>query len=262
LTLHYRLAGALRIQGPRGTLRWPALPVDRTYAVGASRVDLVTPAGSQFAAGPGLEGRREPFVRRPAGATVDLASMAPEDPAVITAEIDLGALTVTEPEWQSNALRAHQLMPAFVSAGVCLVGIGFGVLGMMRVQYSRATATGEDRVAVTSLAISPAMVAALVRDRLSAEGRALVDDMVACGLVDKDRLAAARGLRAAAVAAALVGAIGAAVMRVTLARFGVWPMAVPAGLFVVSALFLSAGGRMSVWTDVALALRRQYTSRL
>jgi hypothetical protein len=169
IVLHYRLAGALAAQGTRGILRWSPLPVGRTYAVGASRVDLVVPPGSSFAVGPALQFSRAPLARRPDGATAELTLVAPGDPAVITAEIVLGSLDMAEPDWQSNALRGHQLMPAFISAGVCLVAIGAGVIVMVRLQYPRPMIGEADLAHATPEVLPPAMAAAVtsVRSRFA-----------------------------------------------------------------------------------------------
>jgi hypothetical protein len=286
LTLRYRLAGALPVQGTRGILRRPVLPVNRAYAVGAARVDLVVPPGSVFAAGPDLEGARAPLARRPDGATAELGPMAPGDRAVIAADIVLGSLNMAEPEWQSNAVRGQHLMPAFVSAGACLVVVGLGIVLMVRLQYPRPMAGDADPAAVTPEGISPAMATVLtslsqgvqiatnsragvatglglIRRRLD---RAVAADLVSSGFLDEERLSVARGLRATGLVAIGLALAGAVVCEVTLSRFGVWPMAVPLGLAVMGVLFGWAGARLPLLSrtgeDAASALARQYTSRL
>jgi len=337
ISLHYRVDGALALQGPRGVLRWAALPADRPYDVGRSHIDLSVPADAEIVVGPGLEGRAGAMTRGPGGATAELASVPARDAIVISAEILPGARSLAEPRWQDNAQRARDLMPAFVAAAVCLVGIGLGVLGMIRLQYPRIRTAGGAPETATPDAIAPAMAAAVVRNRLSAnvatrlatvldlarrgflglsadgvaagphssdgEGRApalahervllsalrqhdgsrplglaevtalvarigrpfdraLIEDLQARGLVAADRLLAARGLRATAGAAVALGAVGAIVIHLTLARFGIWPQAMPASLIVVGALFLAAGAHMAVWTEAGGVMAGAWRARV
>ena len=93
-------------------------------------------------------------------------------------------------------------MPAFVSAGICLLAIAAGILVMIRLQSSQAS---------------------------------MVDDSSAN---DAEFRSVVRGLRVSGWVALAVAAVGVAVIDRTLSKYGVWPMAIPAGVAGMGVLFL------------------------
>jgi len=223
LKLHYRLDGALAASGTRGLLYWNALPAGRPYTVGASRINIDAPSGSSFTVGPWIDEGQVPVSIINTKAHVQLTAVVPTQAVLLTGEIDFGATRMGEPDWQLNAARALLLMPAFVSAGVCLIAIAIGVVVMIRLQYGAG------------------------RSRLTADARRTGEDAGA----NREMGTVVRGLGIFGLAAFVVGAIGAIALDQTLSRFGTWPMAIPLGLLGMGAVFLWEAARL-----------RQYTSRL
>jgi hypothetical protein len=223
LNLKYRLAGALGARQTRGILRWAVLPTDRSYPVGASRINISSPAGSAFVVGPQIDDGGTPWVVAGTDARVELSAVAPVTPVILTAEVDFGSRPMPEPAWQTNATRAWHLMPAFVSAGLCLIGIALGILVMIRLQYGAG------------------------RSRFTRDARRTGDAATA----GRELEAVSRGLRVTGFVSIAMALGSAIAIDRTLARFDIWPMAIPVGLFLMGAVF--------VWEARRL---RQYTSRL
>jgi hypothetical protein len=132
LTIRYHLSGALEAQGPRGLLRWSALPTRRPYSVAASRISVSAPPAAIFTAGPLINDGRTPASRDARGLMAELSSIDAAQLVVVSGEIDLGGTQVVEPEWQVNGVQAWRLMPAFLAGGACLIVIAIGVLVMIR----------------------------------------------------------------------------------------------------------------------------------
>jgi hypothetical protein len=202
MTLQYRVTGALAAQEIRGLLRWKALPAGRSYPVGASRINIRVADGGHFIAGPSIEGSPVQFAVQGVQASAELTPVQPNEAVVISADVEFGSAGMPEPAWQTNAARAWRLMPAFLSAGICLIAIAFGIIAMMRIQYKPASRTA------------------------SGAG------------IDAEWAGVLRGLRISGVVALIIAVIGALVIDRTLARFGIWPMAIPAGVLGMGVIFL------------------------
>jgi len=78
--------------------------------------------------------------------------------------------------------------------------------------------------------------------------KALLDDLVAAGLVDEERAAIAAGLKAAGVAVMAMGLACAAAVPLLLSRYGDWVQAVPAGIVVLGLMLLAEGWRFAILT--------------
>jgi hypothetical protein len=136
LRLSYRVVGALASVGIRYELAWPAIPADRSYTIGATTIELALDDGITPTADPGIAGAGWAVDRRGLGITAARASLAPGDDATVVANLALGR-PIAQSAWQFDADRARQLTPAFLSAGVCLLVVGAGVLLVLRMQYPR-----------------------------------------------------------------------------------------------------------------------------
>ena len=76
--------------------------------------------------------------------------------------------------------------------------------------------------------------------------RALLDDLIAAGLIDRERATAARDLGRAGIVTMLFGAAAWVFTAVTLDHFGRWPFAVPAGILASGMLFVISAQRFPI----------------
>ena len=88
--------------------------------------------------------------------------------------------------------------------------------------------------------------------------KALLDDLVAAGLVDEERAAVATGLKAAGIAVIAMGLACAGAVPLLLSRYGDWAQAVPAGIVVLGLMLLAEGWRFVIVTPAG-ARRGQLT---
>jgi hypothetical protein len=93
-------------------------------------------------------------------------------------------------------------------------------------------------------------------------GRALIDDLVAAGLVDRDRVAVASGLHLGGNVSMVFGAVSAALVGIFIDQFGAWPIAIPGSIFVVGLVLLITGERFSVLTDTGEQVSAPWRARL
>jgi hypothetical protein len=142
--------------------------------------------------------------RLPAGARATRAAVPPEDSVTIGGEFSIDDLRLAEPAWQFHGARAREFMPAFVSAGLFLVVVGAGVVGMVRLRHPV---------------------------RLPADA-------------DPERPAVARGLRVSGWVTIAIALAGVPLVAATLPTFGLWPQSLPAGTFIAGVMFLLMGKRL------------------
>jgi len=256
-TLEYLAHGVMALRGARGSFVWPAAATGG-LSVERATVRLTLPDGAVPVEPPSVTG--DAWTVRLDGPVTYMEGRAaggPELPLIRT-ELVLDDLTVREPRWQFNQQLGAELTPAFIAAGLFLVVVGAGIIWMVRVQY-RAVPPDADGAMP---GVGPATAALLAsRPSMRGVGRQQCADLVSAGLVDGDRLLAAGGLRIAAVVVVLLALGLGVVVPPIMARFGPWPLAIPAGLLVVAAMFWVSGVRLRTLTGAgervaALSTRR------
>jgi hypothetical protein len=243
-TLEYVAHGVMALRGARGSVVWPVAPTGGV-PVELAAVRLTLPEGAVPVEPPSVTDDSW-TVRQDGVVTVmeGRAAGGAELPLIRT-ELVLDDLTVREPRWQFNQERGAELTPAFIAAGLFLVVVGVGIVWMVRAQYRRMPPDpAGPRPPVD------AATAALLARRPSMRGvsRQQCADLVSAGLVDSDRLLAAGGLRIAGGVVLLLALGLGIVVPPVVNRFGPWPVAIPAGLLVVAAMFWMAGARLRALT--------------
>lgn len=255
-TLEYEALGALAVRGARGVFIWPAVPPGAGVA-GAATVTLEWPARSVPMQGPavGAEGWAvavDGGVAMMTGRAVDRRV-----PPVVYVDLVLDDLTGAEPAWQVRELRARQLAPAFISAGLFFVVVAAGVLVMLRIRHPAARLGG---------AVGPLVpdelagdVARLSTWRAKAE---VLDRLVQAGLVDRERVAVARGLRQSGWIVLVVAALSALVMALAGLSLGPAAFAMPGGLAVAALLFVVRGMTFPLLTEAGAEVGMLHSRRL
>jgi hypothetical protein len=168
LELQYRVDAATEVLRDRGRVVWPVLPVERTFAVGQSRITLTLPGTSQWLRGTGMAEAGWTVEATPRGISaghpdVGLAS------ATLLAEFTIDRRAVVLPEWQVTAELRSEFALAFVTGAAFVVVIGVGVLWLVGFQYRQHSPVDPERLAVAQGFATTARVGALFA--------------IACGLV-------------------------------------------------------------------------------
>jgi hypothetical protein len=198
---------------------------------------------------------------RDGAAVMTARNVARAEPPAAYVDLVLDDLSVAEPIWQVNDLRARQLMPAFVSAGLFMVVVGAGVLVMVGIQYPapRAPRSGEVAPPVPVAEETAREIAGLSAWRAPA---ATLERLASSGLVDRERLAVARGLRLSGVVVFVAALVVAAAVRVLIGSLGAGPYAVPAGLLVSALLLFVRGVTFPVLTEAGARVGMLHSRRL
>jgi Predicted membrane protein (DUF2207) N-terminal domain len=337
LTLAYRAAGVISVQGGQGTFRWNTLPSGHG-PIRAAHVELDVPPGAVITGTPAIEAYGWRMAYIDSGVVADKSAIPAGETAVIRSNLAVTSLALAEPDWQYEQKRAQDLTPTFIAAGLFLPVVGAGILIMIWVQYPtrriRAELTpaepgslapamalavargrpgrvrGELRAALFGLAqrgvvsLSPGQAtgepagvtadlsgeaAALDHERVVLDElwldragqslpvntilsrlhhtrktfrRALLKDLEQAGLVDPDRVVAARGLRASGVLVVALGLAGAITVPFVLTTFGSWPIFVPICTVLMGAMFWVGGGRLLLLNDDGQLARASWQLRL
>jgi hypothetical protein len=125
--------------------------------------------------------------------------------ASVVAEFSIEGLTMPRPVWQFQQARASEFTPAFISAGLFILVVGFGVVAMMWFRFrSGATPIASD-----------------------AERRI-------------DRARAVRDLRRSGYVALMVGAVATGATAWLPGGFGPWSYAVAASVVANGIIFIAA----------------------
>ena len=255
LLLRYRASNAVEISGIRGTVAWRVLDADPVYAGAQACVTLTLPAGAIVLENPGFdEATATAASDRPDAAC---ATASGQQPLTRRVTFTTDTMAVGEPVWQYNARRARDLMPAFVSTALCLVAVGIGIVALVRFRYPVLTARPDD---------PPTPVAAALESALAKGGPYGYDleKLIDAGLVERERVNAARDLRRAGYVTLAIGAGAWLFTAWQLDHFGRWPFAVPAAVLFCGALFVVCAPRLSVLsqTGVNTRLRVLYSARV
>jgi hypothetical protein len=171
----------------------------RDYDVSAVTVTLVLPESAVLLQDPWVEEAGWEVFRLPHGLTARKAIVALAESATVGAEFTVDGMNLATPLWQYHADRADEFLPAFVSAGLFILIIGAGVLAMLRLKHPPAR-----------------------------DARA-----------DPELAAAARDLRRTAWVVLVAGAAAWGGVAMTLESFGIWPLAIPASMLIVAAMFFA-----------------------
>jgi hypothetical protein len=202
--LAYRAEGALELIGTRAWLRWRLAPLRPPYPIAAMTVTLRVPPGVRLVEEPAIAGEGWTVTHNPGGMQAAHGALTADGDAVLTAVLDVGALTLLEPEWQRNADRAGEMAPAFLSGALCIIVVGLGAIVMVRVQYMKNRAM--------SALMSPGD--------------------------------AGRGLMVTGLVVLVLGAATAAGMPFVIERYGTAIATIPASLILVAVLMIAAGARL------------------
>jgi hypothetical protein len=208
LELQYRVAGAVAVRGGRGLLTWTMLPPGHPFAIDAASVALVLP--DSIATADGAPAPPPGWTVKPAarGWLFEAGRIPARTPATITASLAVDPAAVLEADWQAAETRTRQLMPAFVSAALCILATGTGIVFMMRWQFgSRAGSR------------TPA---------------------------ELDRAGAARGMVVTGWVLIVLGLVAAAATWRWFTYFGAWPVVVPLSVTIVGVAFLPEARRLRV----------------
>jgi hypothetical protein len=256
--LDYRVIGAIGYLNERGALAWPVLPSPRRMSVGESRIELKLPDTASILRGSGMAETGWAIEVLPHGMVATRRGVGLE-PVTLLAEFPVNTGLIAVPEWQLNHDRQGEFAPAFVSGAIFMVVIGVGVIWIVWFQHPRLRADGQPPASASVEALSERETRA-VRKGVAPGARSLARGLIARGLMDPERHAAARGLVVSAWIGTAVAAICAVVAHLVLWRFGWWAQLIPATMPVVAIWFIVFARWFRVLTPegerVRAALRR------
>jgi hypothetical protein len=169
----------------------------RDYDVSAVTVTLALPESAVLLQDPWVEEAGWDVFRLPHGLTAKKATVSRGESATAGAEFTVDAMNLATPLWQYHADRADEFLLAFVSAGLFILVIGAGVLAMLRLKHPPTP-----------------------------DARS-----------DPELAAAARDLRRTAWVVLIAGVAAWVGVAITLQNFGIWPLAIPASMLIVAAMF-------------------------
>jgi hypothetical protein len=158
--LRYRAANLIELSGIRGLVAWEVLPAARDYDVVAVNVSLRLPPGAVLLQDPWVDEAGWDVRREPWGMTASRTGLARTDSCTVGVEFTVDALAAPQPLWQYHRARAREFAPAFVSAGIFLIVVAAGILGMLRIKFARS---GVRPRTVSVDAVPPALRVATVR---------------------------------------------------------------------------------------------------
>jgi predicted membrane protein DUF2207 len=204
LELRYRATGVVEIQGMRGTMSWPVLPVNQQYEIRSARVSVTLPPGTRVLSLPTFESPGWQWTNTSDALVATKSTIASSEPGILHTELALDAVPMLEPRWQTRAALSQQLTPSFIAAGLFILVTGAGILWAIHLRYFQSSATPEDA-------------------RLT------------------QRREVARGLHWAGAVVVGFGLLASGVCYALLRSIGPWPQAVPVSLVLVGAWFLLAG---------------------
>ena len=206
LELAYRVTGSIAVRGGRGLLTWPVLPAGHPFALEAASVALVLPDSIA----PADETPPPPpgWTVKPAahGWVFEAGRIPARTPVTITANLAVDPTAVLEADWQAAEARTRQLMPAFVSAALCILATGAGIVFMIRWQFGSRPDSGT--------------------------------------AAELDRAGAARGLVVTGWVLIVLGLVAAAATWRWFTYFGAWPVVVPLSVTIVGVFFLPESRRL------------------
>ena len=165
IQLHYRMLGALEVHGTQAWLQHRVLPLEPAYPVADAAVELELPPAARIIEPPAIAGPGWTLVGTPSGATATRSGITPREGAVVSAALDVRAMTILLPAWQQNADRAREMAPAFLIGAFFILVTGVGAVIMVRVQYPRrrtvAGVRSSARQVATGLVATGTLVLAL-----------------------------------------------------------------------------------------------------
>jgi hypothetical protein len=274
IELQYRARHAVGVIEGHGYLEWPIFGAD-DLAVDAATTTLTWPDGQHESGPTGIAEAGWIVSRTARGITASRATPG-RQPATVVAAFSIDRTRTPMPEWQVADDLRREFAPAFVSGALFVLVIGAGVLWMLRFKYPRLS--GAVAAPVAWVDLPPADLSALLLPAKTWPWRALQDPDVVrlarAGLLDRERLAAANGLRVSGLVCVVFSLTCMVAAAMLLPRFGWWAQAIPGSMLAVSVLFVLAAPWLGVLTDRGVRARRealagaarrpaaQYTSRL
>jgi hypothetical protein len=183
LTLQFRATGVLALEGTRGVLQWMARPVGLGQPLGPTHIELTAPSQAIFVVALSVV---EPGWTISALAdrwTAEKAAIGPDETVTVAAVVAADSLALAQPAWQYRAARARELRPAFIACGPFLFVVGFGVLGLLRLQYPPARADRGEEKGIVNLAKSPGLGSAVARDGRPSPRRTMAATLT--GLIER-----------------------------------------------------------------------------
>jgi len=230
-TLKYRAAGAVEVSGIRGLVSWRFR--NRYADIPDATFTMTIPAGAILLDDPWVEEADWQVRRLPDGLEAH-GVLTSGDTATPGATFTIDTMTAGEPSWQYYERRSRDLIPAFISAGLFLLVIGAGVVGMVRMKYGPWIIRPDGR----ALDLDPEFQRAILAEKYDGE---VLPRLVAAGLVDSERMQVARDLRRAAIATLLLGAASWVFTAMAFDHLGMWPLAIPVGILVSGLMLRSPG---------------------
>jgi len=256
--LRYRAAGAVAVSGINGGLSWRLFPGARGYDIHQAHVRVILPPGAVLLDDPWVDEAGWEVKRLADGLEASRTGIARSESGTAGVSFTVDTMAAGQPSWQFFQRRAADLMPAFITTGLCIIVIGLGILALIRFKFPTLRAQRESGAPP---AVRDALREALARGR--PYGYAL-DDLIDAGLVDRERVNLVRDLRRAGIATVLFGIAAGVFTARWLSRFDVWPYAIPLSLLCCGLLFLMDARRFPVLSQMGVNARERvlYSARV
>ena len=131
LTLRYRVAGALQLEGRQRRLTWRAFESGRAIPMARASVTLQPPPGVAILMPSGMAeaGWQVSIDGGRLLATRD--NLPPAEPGTVLALLSGDTLPLHEPRWQFDRARTGELAPAFLAGGGFIIVVAIGIVGML-----------------------------------------------------------------------------------------------------------------------------------
>ena len=254
--LTYRAANVVHLSGIRGTVSWRALWPNQRSNVAATRITITAPESTVLLQDPWVDEAGWTVTRLPNGLGASRANVPVGESATAGLEFTVDRIHASRPQWQTDHERAVQFVPAFISAALFILVIAVGVIWMMWMKYPSRMSTAAEK---TPRNIGTARVLWRATRR---KGAALVDDLASEGLVDRERVTAARDLWRAGIAVIVLGVFSELFTRWAIVQYGAWPLVIPWSIVVAGIVFLVGAARFPVLTETGARERVLYCARI
>jgi hypothetical protein len=223
--------------------------------VSSARITLTVPDSTVLLDDPWVDEAGWTVTRDAHGLTAARAPVPAGESASVGLEFTIDGLPLTVPQWQLDEDLGEQFVPAFISGAIFILIIAAGVLWMLRMKYPRWKSA-------TDVAPARAGEAGELWRARRRSGRAIIDALIDDGLVDRERVIAARDLLRAGVAVIVLGLVSWPVTIWAMWQYGAWPSVLPLSIVVGGFLFIVGAARFPILTEAGARARVLYCARI
>ena len=163
LTLRYRVAGALQLEGRQRRLTWRAFESGRALPISVADVTLQPPPGVAVLMPSGMAEAGWKVSTSDGRLLATRDNLPAAEPGTVLALLSGDALPLHEPRWQFDTARTGELAPAFLAGGAFIIVVALGIVGMLWWHDRRSRPSGRrQQLRVTAVVVFLSGVACAV----------------------------------------------------------------------------------------------------